>query len=54
MDPITSLALTLALAAVGFYVLYWTVRKAVAGGIRDARSDAQAQPTHGGAGAPRS
>jgi hypothetical protein len=35
-DPLTSLVLAVVLAAVGFYVLYWVVRKAVAAGIQDA------------------
>ena len=36
MDPLTSFVLAIVLSAVGFYVLYWVVRKAVAAGIRDA------------------
>lgn len=34
---LTSLALTVVLAVVALYALYWVVRKAVAHGIRDAR-----------------
>jgi hypothetical protein len=37
MDPFTSLALTVVLAVVALYTLYWVIRWAVAGGIRDAR-----------------
>lgn len=36
MDPITTVALTITLSAVWFYVLYVVVRKAVSAGIRDA------------------
>jgi hypothetical protein len=35
-DPFSGLALTVTLAAVGLYAVYWTVRRAVADGIRDA------------------
>ena len=35
MDPLTSLALTVTIAAVALYALYWVVRRAVAAGIRD-------------------
>ena len=35
MDPFTSLVLSIVATAVAFYVLYWVIRKAVAGGIRD-------------------
>ncbi len=35
-DPLTSLVFAVVLVGVGFYVLYWVVRKAVAAGIRDA------------------
>jgi len=38
MDPLTGLALTVTVAAVALYALYWVVRHAVAAGIRDARS----------------
>lgn len=38
-EPLTSLILTAVFAAIGFYVLYWVVRKAVAAGIRDASGD---------------
>ncbi|RUQ98263.1 hypothetical protein [Labedella endophytica] len=41
MDPLSSLALTVVFAAVGFYTLYCVVRAAVAGGIRDAREKEQ-------------
>ncbi|MEZ5087855.1 MAG: hypothetical protein R2722_16965 [Tessaracoccus sp.] len=37
MDPLTSIVLIVVFSAVWFYVLYNVVRKAVAGGIRDAR-----------------
>lgn len=40
-DPLTSLVFTVVLFAVGFYTLYWVVRKAVAAGIRDASRDAE-------------
>lgn len=36
MDAFSQLALTVTVAAVGLYVLYWTVRRAVADGMRDA------------------
>ncbi|MEN0084985.1 MAG: hypothetical protein AAGC66_09475 [Leifsonia sp.] len=35
-DPLSSLALTVTLSAAALYALYWTVRRAVAHGIRDA------------------
>ncbi|MGO1393400.1 hypothetical protein [Agrococcus casei] len=38
-DPLTGLALSVVFAAVGFYALYWVIRKAVAAGIRDAARD---------------
>jgi len=38
VDSLTSLALTVTIAAVALYALYWVVRRAVAAGIRDARS----------------
>ncbi|SEH81446.1 MULTISPECIES: hypothetical protein [unclassified Leifsonia] len=38
MDPLTSLALTVTIAAVALCALYWVIRRAVAAGIRDARS----------------
>jgi hypothetical protein len=44
VDLLTSLVLTLTLCAIGFYVLYWIVRKAVAHGIRDARVTRAAKP----------
>ncbi|PSL37810.1 hypothetical protein CLV49_1417 [Labedella gwakjiensis] len=37
MDPLAGLALTVVFAAVALYTLYWVIRRAVAGGIRDAR-----------------
>ncbi|NUU05891.1 hypothetical protein [Leifsonia sp. C5G2] len=40
-DPLSSLALTVTFAAAGLYALYWTIRRAVAHGIRDAASDGQ-------------
>lgn len=36
MDAITALALQITVAAVIMYLAYWTIRKAVAAGIRDA------------------
>lgn len=42
MDPLASLALTVVFAAVALYTLYWVIRWAVAGGIRDARESAEA------------
>lgn len=44
MDPLTSIVFTVVTAAVAFYVLYWVVRRAVAGGIRDAASTADIAP----------
>lgn len=35
-DPLSSLALTVTLYAAALYALYWTIRRAVAHGIRDA------------------
>jgi drug/metabolite transporter (DMT)-like permease len=35
-DPFSRLALTVVLVAAGLYAGYWVVRRAVAGGIRDA------------------
>jgi uncharacterized membrane protein YqjE len=35
-DPFSGLALTVVLAAVGLAAVYWTIRRAVADGIRDA------------------
>lgn len=40
-DPLTSTVFTVVLFAVGFYVLYWVVRKAVAAGIRDASRNSE-------------
>ncbi len=36
MDPITSIALAVTVGAVGYYLLYLVVRKAVSAGILDA------------------
>lgn len=35
-DPLSSLALTVTLYGAALYALYWTIRRAVAHGIRDA------------------
>lgn len=35
-DPLTSFFFAIVMSAVGFYILYWVVRKAIAAGIRDA------------------
>ena len=43
MDPLATIALTVVLAAAGFYVLYLVVRSAVAGGIRDASKRQRAE-----------
>lgn len=40
-DPLSSLALTVTLFAAALYALYWTVRRAVAHGIRDAAPNAE-------------
>ena len=39
MDAITAAVFATTVAAVGLYVLYWVVRKAVSAGIRDAEAD---------------
>jgi len=36
-DPFSGFALTVVVAAVALYALYWVIRRAVAAGIRDAR-----------------
>ncbi|MDN4598604.1 hypothetical protein [Leifsonia virtsii] len=48
-DPLSSLALSVTLSAAALYALYWTVRRAVAHGIRDAASTGE----QGGEGEPR-
>ncbi|MEV8214654.1 hypothetical protein [Leifsonia sp. NPDC077715] len=35
-DPLSGLALTVTVGAVALYALYWTIRRAVADGLRDA------------------
>ena len=44
MDPLTSLVFSVVMAAAAFYVLYWVIRKAVAGGIRDAANSTEDSP----------
>ncbi|WP_308490943.1 hypothetical protein [Microbacterium terrisoli] len=39
MDPLTSLALTVALSAVGYYVLFLVVRSAVLSALRKNREE---------------
>lgn len=46
-DPFSGLALTVVLAGVMLYALYWVIRRGVAAGIRDARGDEDAQPEAG-------
>ncbi|MGO3146079.1 MAG: hypothetical protein ACTIJ6_00210 [Leucobacter sp.] len=46
-DPLTSLVFTVVLFGVGFYVLYWVIRKAVAAGIRDASRDVESAVDEG-------
>ncbi|MDN4613878.1 hypothetical protein P5G50_05370 [Leifsonia sp. F6_8S_P_1B] len=38
-DPFSGLALTVVIAGVILYALYWVVRRGVAAGIRDARGE---------------
>lgn len=40
-DPLSSLALTVTLFAAALYALYWTIRRAVAHGIRDTAPTAE-------------
>ena len=42
MDSLTSFAFSVVMAAVAFYILYWVIRKAVAGGINDATKSTDA------------